>query len=205
MKFVAVLVLLLALLVSVRAEDQVWSLTDGRVVKVGKVLSQSPTHVTVRCTEGLLQIDKRQLPPELQEKYPYDSAAGEEAQRRAQEDQSRREVQAAQQRAWAEQQRRQVQAQQPQMAARILSIRADGPARAYVTIENSTASEVEVGKDSFTAVNVTGATFPSVRLTNPRGDILKRVRIAANGTVEVGVVFNIPEGEVQDIGSVRFR
>ena len=72
MKIVAVLVLLLTLSASARAEDQVWSLTDGRVVTVGKVLSQSPTHVTVRCTEGLLQIDKRQLPPELQEKYPYD-------------------------------------------------------------------------------------------------------------------------------------
>ncbi|MBK8475905.1 MAG: hypothetical protein IPL39_06210 [Opitutaceae bacterium] len=205
MKIVAVLVLLLTLSASARAEDQVWSLTDGRVVTVGKVLSQSPTHVTVRCTEGLLQIDKRQLPPELQEKYPYDSAAAEKAQRRDQEEQARREQQAAQHRAWAEQQRRQVQAQQPQTGVRIVSVRPTGPGLAYVTVENLGAEPVEVFKNSFAGVNVSGVTFPSARLTNPRGDKLTRVRIDAYKTAEVGVIFEITEGEVPDIGSVRFR
>ncbi len=205
MKLVAVLVLLLALSISARAEDQVWSLTDGRVVTVGKVLSQTPTHVTVRCTEGLLQIDKRQLPPEVQAKYPYDSAAAEQAQRQEQEDQARREALAIQQRTWSEQQRRQTQAQQPRTGVRILSFRAVGPACAYVTVENLGAEAVEVYKNSFAGVNVSGATFPSARLTNPRGDKLTRVRIDALKTAEVGVIFEIPEGEVQDIGSVHFR
>ena len=207
MKVVAVFILLLSLLVTGRAEDQVWALTDGRVVTVNKVLSQTPTHVTVRCTVGLLQIDKRKLPPELQEKFPYDSAAATAAQRQQEQEKALRESLAAKEQAMAERQR-QIQLQQrpaTQPAVRILSMRAAGPAIAYVMIENRSADAIDVGKDSFTGVNAVGASFPSGRLTNPRGDMLRRVRIAAGETAEVGVVFKIPPEEIQEIGTVRWR
>jgi hypothetical protein len=208
MKFVAALALLLTFLLPLRGEDQVWNLTDGRVVQVSKVLSQTPTHVTVRCSEGLLQIDKRQLPPELQEKYPYDSAAAEEAQRQQQAEQARREAAAAQERAMAE--RRMPQAagrQQPQssMPLRIVNVRPAGPGVAYVTIVNNSSNTYEINRSSFVGVTVVGTPCPSASLTNPRGDVLTRVKIGPNETTEVGVFFRVPTDAPRDIGSVGFR
>lgn len=207
MRFLVLFAVLLSLVGVVRGQDQVWALTDGRTVAVSKVLSQSPTHVTVRCAEGLLQIDKRQLPPEIQAKYPYDGEAAAAVQLEQEQDKARREALAARERALVDSQRQwqRQQQPQPQMAVRILSARSVGPALAYVTIENRSADAVEVGKDSFICVTVVGASFPSVRLTNPRGDMLRKVRIAAGETAEVAVVFNIPPDQTQDVGSVRFR
>jgi hypothetical protein len=64
---------------------------------------------------------------------------------------------------------------------------------------------VEVNREMFVCVNVNGASFPSTRLTNPRGDILTRIRIPAGETTEIGIVFAIPEGDVGDIGAVYWR
>jgi hypothetical protein len=200
--------MLLTFLLPLRGADQVWTLTDGRLVQVSKVLSQTPTHVTVRCAEGLLQIDKRQLPAELQEKYPYDSAAAAEAQRQRQEEQVRREAVAAKDNTMAERgvpqqaPRRQSQASMP---LRIVNVRPEGPDTAYVTISNSGEDSFDILRDVFVGVNADGVTFPASRLTNPRGDLLTKIRIGPNETIDVGVVFRIPGDGNHDIGSVFFR
>jgi hypothetical protein len=209
MRFVAALVLLLLLMVPARAEEQVWTLTNGRVVNVTKILSQTPTHVTVRCTEGLLQIDKRKLPPELQEKYPYDSAAASVAANQQREEQARRDAQAARDRSAAERQQPQRQQAQPQASrlqnVRIVNTRPEGPDTAYVTIANDGAALFEVTRDAFVGVNASGDAFPSDHLTHPRGDTLTKIGIQPNETAEIGVVFRIPEDGAHDIGSVRWR
>lgn len=208
MKFVAALALLLTLLLPLRGDEQVWTLTDGRVVQVSKVLSQTPTHVTVRCAEGLLQIDKRQLPTELQEKYPYDSTAAAQAQHEQQAAQARRDAMAAQERATAEQRMPQVAPPRQTREAtplRIVNVRPEGPDTAYVTIANSGEDTFDILRDAFIGVNGAAEAFPAARLTNPRGDLLTKVRIGPNETIDVGVVFRIPADGNHDIGSVRFR
>ncbi len=205
MKRFLVVAALLGLAVVARAEPQSWALTDGRTVTVVKVLSQNPTHVTVRCPDGILQIDKRQLPEALQAQYPYDEVAAA----------ARQSAEAAASRAAQEQAARRAQLERARAPQRpsggsaggvaIVSIRPTGPALAYVTITNRTASMVEVNRDMFVGETVAGLRFPSQRFTNPRGDHLTRIRIAANATTEIGVVFEIPEGEVPDIGAVYWR
>ncbi len=205
MKRFLVVVALLGLAMVGRAETQQWALTDGRTVTVVKVLSQNPTHVTVRCPDGILQIDKRQLPEALQEQYPYDAVAAA----------AKQSAEAAASQAAQEQAARRAQLDRSHSPQRtvggsaggvaIVSIRATGPALAYVTITNRTASMVEVTRDMFIGETVAGLRFPSQRFTNPRGDHLTRIRIAANATTEIGVIFEIPEGEVPDIGAVYWR
>jgi hypothetical protein len=194
--------LLLGIAATLRADDQSWKLTDGRTVMVIKVLSQNATHVTVRCADGILQIDKRQLPEELRAQYPYDEAAA--AAKQAAEDATK--AKAAAQAGRQERPQQMVrQSPQPKGGVTIVSTRPTGFATAYVTLTNRSTEMVEVRRDMFVCVNVNGARFPSNRLTNPRGDILTRIRIPANGTTEVGIVFEIPEGEVGDIGSVYWK
>lgn len=52
-------------------------LATGEVLKDVKFLSQTPTHVTFKTAGGMRQIDKRQLPAELQTQFPYDEEAAE--------------------------------------------------------------------------------------------------------------------------------
>ena len=194
----AVLVLALMAVVLVRAEPQTWVLTDGRTVAVVKVLSQTPTHVTVRTEDGLQQIDKRQLPEALRAQFPYDEAgaaalAAARAKKPLAEDGGVRRVET-----------------RPRVVASsagvtILNVRPAGPAIAYLMLANNTPSSVEVGRDLFVAVTAAGLRFPSHHLTNPRGDLLTRVRIEANSTAEIGVVFAVPEGESGEIGEVFWR
>jgi hypothetical protein len=54
-------------------------------------------------------------------------------------------------------------------------------------------------------VNANGAAFPVLRFTNPRGDVLTKMRLLPGATKEVGVVFDIPEGEVGDIVAVSWH
>lgn len=194
--------LCLGIAASLHAEDQSWNLTDGRTVTVIKVLSQNATHVTVRCADGILQIDKRQLPEELRGQYPYDEAAAAEKLAAEQAEKSRAAALAARPAGAGE---RRVQQQQPKGGVTIVSTRPEGFATAYITVTNHTESMVEVRRDMFVCTNVNGATFPSERLTNPRGDILTRIRIPADGTTEIGIVFAIPAGEVGDVGAVYWR
>ena len=196
--------LCLGIAASLHAEDQSWNLTDGRTVTVIKVLSQNATHVTVRCADGILQIDKRQLPEELRGQYPYDEAAAAEKLAAEQAEKARAAALAARQTGTGE---RRVQKQQPQPkgGVTIVSTRPEGFATAYITVTNQSESMVEVTRDMFVCVNVNGARYPSLRLTNPRGDILTRIRIPAGRTTEIGIVFAIPEGEVGDIGSVFWK
>ena len=202
MKRPLLVALFLGLAAALQAADQSWKLTDGRTVTVIKVLSQNATHVTVRCADGILQIDKRQLPEELRAQYPYDEAAA--AAKAAAEETAKAQAAA---KAGRQEQLQQAarQSQQPTGGVTIVSTRPSGFATAYVTLTNRSPSMVEVRRDMFVCVNVNGARFPSNRLTNPRGDILTRIRIPANGTTEVGIVFDIPEGEVGDIGSVFWK
>ena len=205
MKRYLVVVALLALAGIMRADPQSWSLTDGRTVTVVKVLSQNATHVTVRCPDGILQIEKRQLPEALQAQYPYDAVAAA----------AKQSAEAAASLAAQEQAARRAQLERSRPPQRpsggsgggvaIVSLRPAGPALAYVTITNRSASMVEVNRDMFVGETVAGLRFPSQRFTNPRGDHLTRIRIAANATTEIGVVFEIPEGEVPDIGAVYWR
>jgi hypothetical protein len=52
-------------------------LSTGEVLKNATLLSQNPTHITLKVGNSMRQVDKRQLPPELQTQYPYDAAAAE--------------------------------------------------------------------------------------------------------------------------------
>ena len=205
MKRFLVVVVLLGLAMVARADPQSWALTDGRTVTVVKVLSQNPTHVTVRCPDGILQIEKRQLPEALQAQYPYDAVAAA-AKQSAEAAASQAAAEAAARRAQLDRSRA---PQRPSDGSgggvAIVNLRPAGPALAYVTITNRTASMVEVNRDMFIGETVAGLRFPSQRFTNPRGDHLTRIRIAANATTEIGVVFEIPEGEVPDIGAVYWR
>ena len=195
--------LFLGIAATLHADDQSWKLTDGRTVAVIKVLSQNPTHVTVRCADGILQIDKRQLPEELRAQYPYDEAAAA-AKMSAEEAEKARAAALAERQAAAGHQQVRKQ-QQPKGGVSIVTTRPDGFATAYVTLTNRSPDMVEVRRDMFVCTNVNGAAFPSSRLTNPRGDILTRIRIPAGGTTEIGIVFAIPEGEVGDIGAVYWK
>lgn len=202
MKRALVSLLLVLSSVVVRAEAEVWALTDGRTVTVVKVLSQNATHLTVRTGEGILQVDKRQLPDALRERFPYDEL-GAEIDRRVKDAQDRRAAEAAERRAAQERARRQQVA--PAAGLAILGVRAGGPATAYVMIANRTGGLVELQRDMFVGENVSGLRFPSLRFTNPRGDILTRIKLPPGKEAEVGVVFDIPAGEVPDIGKVYWR
>lgn len=187
------------------AEDQSWKLTDGRTVTVIKVLSQNATHVTVRCADGILQIDKRQLPEELRGEYPYDEAAAADKLAAEQAEKARAVALAERQAGAGERRVQKLQQPQPKGGVTIVSTRPEGFATAYVTLTNRSESMVEVTRDMFVCVNVNGARYPSSRLTNPRGDILTRIRIPAGNTTEIGIVFAIPEGDVGDIGGVFWK
>lgn len=194
--------LFLGIAATLQADDQSWKLTDGRTVTVIKVLSQNATHVTVRCADGILQIDKRQLPEELRAQYPYDEIAAAAKTAAEEAAKARASAQAEHQ---TTSNRRPPQAQQPKGGVSIVSTRPAGFGTAYVTLTNRSPNMVEVRRDMFVCTNVNGATFPSERLTNPRGDILTRIRIPADGTTEIGIVFAIPAGEVGDVGAVYWR
>jgi hypothetical protein len=205
MKRCVIVALFLGLAAALQAVDQTWALTDGRTVTVIKVLSQNATHVTVRSADGILQIDKRQLPEELKAQYPYDEAAA--AAKLGAEEMEKARVAAAAEKQPALDKRRQLQQKsQPQSGGlTIVSMRPTARATAYVTVTNHSTGMVEVNRDMFIGVSVNGAAYPSQRFTNERGDLLTRTRIPANGTTEIGVVFDIPEGDVGDIGAVYWK
>ncbi len=204
MKRLWVSLLLVVSPVVLRAEAEVWALTDGRSVTVLKVLSQNATHVTVRTADGIVQVDKRQLPEAVSERYPYDEL-GAAVDRELQVVQDRRAAELAEQRAAQERARREKKPAAPATGVTILGVRAAGPAIAYVTVANRTGGMFEVQRDMFVGENVSGLRFPSLRFTNPRGDILTRIKIAPGKEAEIGVVFDIPAGEVPDIGKVFWR
>jgi hypothetical protein len=52
-------------------------LSTGEVLKNVTLLSQTPTHITFRTGNGMRQVDKRQLPADLQQRFPYDAEAAE--------------------------------------------------------------------------------------------------------------------------------
>ncbi len=203
MKRILVAALLLLAAAAFGAEPQTWVLGDGRSVTVVKVLSQNATHVTVRTADGILQIDKRQLPETLQTEYPYDHEAAAAAERRAAVEASRT-AQAA-----PATPRTVRKPAAPQASSRgvvsILSLRPAGRATVFVMINNESAQMIEVTRDMFVCANTEGRRFLSMRLTNAQGDNLVRVRIPAGKTVDVGVIFDIPEGEGTDIGAVDWR
>lgn len=190
--------LLLALLgvsaLSAQGEDRQWVLTDGRTVTVLKVLSQNATHVTVRCPEGLLQIDKRLLPDAVKPEFPYDASAPAppaEAQAVAPKRPSERPRAAA-----------------PSQAEGDLSIqglRPAGRARAYLTIVNRSSSLAEVSREMLVGVTVNGVAFPVLRFTDDRGSLFTRIRVLAHGSREICVVLDVPEGEVGDVRGVYWR
>lgn len=200
MKRFWIIAIMLCLGLVVRAEDQLWTLSDGSKVTVMKVLSQNATHVTVRCPDGILQIDKRRLPDELKAQYPYDDAA---AQAKAVDEELARdrELRAAARKPEANAPAK-PKAAQGTVALEILGVRSTAPGVAYVTIANRTDSLQEIARDAMVGVNVNGGRFPVSRYTNPRGDVLTKVRLLPNATAEVGVVFNVPEGEVGVISQV---
>ncbi len=196
-------VAMLSAVVVMRAENQQWSLADGRTVTVIKVLSQNATHVTVRSAEGIQQIDKRQLPEELKAQYPYDDAAAE-AKLQAEEAEKLQAARAAE-RQGAPERQRQAKPQERTGGLAILEVRATERATAVVTVANRTASLVEVTREMFAGVNINGAAFPAVRMRNARGDIFVRLRVPAGETKEITVLFAIPEDEVGDIRTVGWR
>ena len=201
MKRILVAALFVAAAAAFGAEPQTWQLGDGRAVTVVKVLSQNATHVTVRTADGILQIDKRQLPEALQPQYPYDHEAAEAERSGAAE----RAAQVAE--APAPRTVRKRPAAQPSSgnAVSILSVRPAGRATVFVMVANESAQMVEVNREMFVCANTEGRRFLSMRLTNAQGDNLVRVRIPAGKTVDVGVIFDIPEGEGTDIGAVDWR
>lgn len=200
MKRLWIIALALCLALAGRAEDQLWTLADGSKVTVIKVLSQSATHVTVRCPDGILQIDKRRLSDELKAQYPYDEAA---ARAKAVDEELARD---REQRAAAREQKAAAPAKpkaaQGAVALEILGVRAAEDGVTYVTIANRTDMLHELARDAMVGVNVNGARFPVSRYTNPRGDVLTKVRLLPNATTEVGVVFKVPEGAVGVINMV---
>lgn len=67
------LALLAALCLSASAADI--ALSDGRIFREAKIVSQSPTTVTIRHAAGFDQVPKAKLPPDLAAQYPSDDAA----------------------------------------------------------------------------------------------------------------------------------
>lgn len=194
--------LLLALTVAAPAEDQQWALTDGRTVTVIKVLSQNATHVTVRCPEGILQVDKRQLPESLQAAYPYDEEAA--AAKQAEEEREKARA-AGGERPVPNARPRPAPQAQPTGGLAIASAQGTERATAVITVANRTAALVEVTREMLVGVNVNGEAFPALRLRNARGDIFVRVKVPAGEAKEITVVFDIPEGVVGDIRAVYWR
>jgi hypothetical protein len=204
MKRYIAFIALCALALLVRAEDQKWSLSDGTTVTVVKVLSQNATHVTIRSPEGIQQIDKRRLPDELKAQYPYDEAAANAQASAAEAERAR--LAAAAERHPAATSRQPRATAQGGATMEILSVRPAGArATATVTIANHSSAMQEIGRESVIGVNVNGAAFPVSRFTNPRGDVLTKVRLLPNATKEIMIVFDIPENEVGDIGSVYWN
>lgn len=202
MKCILVAALFVAAAAAFGAEPQTWQLGDGRAVTVVKVLSQNATHVTVRTADGILQIDKRQLPEALQPQYPYDHEAAEAERSAAAE----RAAQVATEAPAPRVERKRPASQASSGGAiSILSHRPAGRATVFVMIANESAQMIEVNRGMFVCANTEGRQFLSMRLTNGQGDNLVRVRIPAGKTVDVGVIFDIPEGEGTDIGAVDWR
>ena len=54
------------------------TLPDGRIFREAKIVSQSPTTVTIRHATGFDQVPKSKLPTDLAEQYPTDTAAAEQ-------------------------------------------------------------------------------------------------------------------------------
>lgn len=71
------MLVLFAVVAAARADDI--TLTDGRAFKDAKVLSQTPTHVTIRHAAGMNQISKAVLPDDLRAKYPIDQEAADKS------------------------------------------------------------------------------------------------------------------------------
>lgn len=80
MKIIRFALALFAATAAARAETI--TLTDGRVFADAKILSQTPTHVTVRHGAGMIQIAKTLLRGDLRAKYPVDEAAAAAAKKK---------------------------------------------------------------------------------------------------------------------------
>ncbi|MFT3828359.1 MAG: hypothetical protein QM691_01505 [Opitutaceae bacterium] len=197
-------VALLGLAVLVRAEDQKWTLVDGTTVTVVKVLSQNATHVTIRSAEGIQQIDKRRLPEALQSQYPYDAEAAA-AQAEAAKAEKARLAQTAENRPAGATAGPRQPAAHGGATLEILSVRPAGHATASVTIANRSGALQEIGRDTLVGVNVNNTACRVSRFTNERGDVLTKVRLLPNATKEILVVFDVPEGDVGDIGNVYWN
>ena len=55
------------------------TLTDGRILKDAKIVSQTPLTVFIKHAAGLSSVSKKILPPELLAQYPIDESAAREA------------------------------------------------------------------------------------------------------------------------------
>jgi len=54
-------------------------LDDGRVLEAARILSQTATTVTIAYTDGIVQVEKELLPPELRARYPSTPAPAVES------------------------------------------------------------------------------------------------------------------------------
>lgn len=123
-------------------------LRDGRTLKDYRVMSETPTTVTIRHAGGAVKLEKKQLPDDVLKLYPIDEAA---AQREASEIAEGRAAYAAQVRAREEQLAREHAARAEKNQARSAKAEQIDAARAKGRREAELAAAREAGRQEVAA------------------------------------------------------
>jgi len=188
--------------VVLRAADDVvlpaLTLKDGRVFHHVKVLNSHALTLNIVADEGLAQVNKSSLPPEIAKQYPIDSVA-------AAKEQKAEEVSAEVSRKLEEEHHKQVLADQKKAAeeierrtvlngVRILSFVQFGNGCALVEIRNETDMPVTLPGRSMLARSSANQVLPGFWLQHASPDA-KRYQggyvVPGNSTLRVPVLFTL--------------
>ena len=174
------------------------TLKNGRIFHHARVVKVHPLTLNIVADEGLAQINKSALPPELAAQYPADAAA-------AAAEQKAEETSAEVTRKLEEERHQQALAQQKEIAAelekkavlngcRILSFTQFGPGCALVEVRNETDAPAVLPGQSMLARNSTNQVLSGfwLREANPGAKRYQGpLSIPGNTTVKVPVLFTL--------------
>jgi hypothetical protein len=175
------------------------ALKDGRLLHNVKVLNIHPLTINVKADEGLLQINKNLLPPELAKNYPMDFKAAEAEEKAARvsaevsrrlEEERHRQVLELQRRHGFEMERKDVY-----NGCRILSFSGSSPESVIVEIRNETDRPMFIPSRTILGRSSDNQVYTCVWYVPPSLPSRKSEEIftvPGNATTKAAVVFLAP-------------
>ncbi len=195
---IASVLFIAALLPRALAGDQFATLTlkDGRVLHDVVVLNVHALTLNVRAAEGLIQINKTSLPPEIAARYPVDhsAAAAEEKAAEVSAEVSRKLEEARRRQALEAQKTRakEIEAKTLSNGCRILSFTQFGLGSAIVEVRNETDLPVTLPGKSIVGRTANNSVFVGLWLKNANENSRRSIgtyTIPGNATVRIPVQF----------------